>query len=141
MQTFLPYGDPAKCAKVLDTKRLGKQRVETVQIVNSLVGIKAGWANHPAVKMWRGYEPYLVKKYLHAMLKEWNQRGYNSPKCIQHLVKFLKMSEIDKVPVEPPWFSEELFISHQSNLIRKLPDHYKKFFPNVPDNIEYVWPV
>ena len=33
MQTFLPYADFAQSAKALDPKRLGKQRVETIQIV------------------------------------------------------------------------------------------------------------
>lgn len=41
MQTFLPYADFPGSAKVLDRKRFG---------------YSAGWQNHPAVKMWRGYE-------------------------------------------------------------------------------------
>lgn len=36
MQTFLPYKDFAECARVLDDKRLGKQRVECLQILNAL---------------------------------------------------------------------------------------------------------
>lgn len=53
MQTFLPYTDPEKCARVLDNKRLGKQRVEAIQILNVLLGVTQtkGWRNHPAVKM------------------------------------------------------------------------------------------
>ena len=34
MQTFLPYADFAQSAKVLDMKRLGKQRVEVLQLLN-----------------------------------------------------------------------------------------------------------
>jgi hypothetical protein len=36
MQTFLPYADFAECARVLDDKRLGKQRVECLQILKAL---------------------------------------------------------------------------------------------------------
>ena len=37
MQTFLPYPDFERSAKVLDNKRLGKQRVEVLQILNVLL--------------------------------------------------------------------------------------------------------
>ena len=36
MQTFLPYRDFYQSAKVLDQKRLGKQRVEVLQLLNSI---------------------------------------------------------------------------------------------------------
>jgi hypothetical protein len=39
MQTFLPYNDFVKSARVLDYKRLGKQRVEGMQIINAITGI------------------------------------------------------------------------------------------------------
>jgi hypothetical protein len=37
MQTFLPYEDFTLSAQVLDYRRLGKQRVEALQIYNVLV--------------------------------------------------------------------------------------------------------
>ena len=36
MQTFLPYADFARCAAVLDPRRLGKQRVEVLQIMRAI---------------------------------------------------------------------------------------------------------
>ena len=36
MQTFLPYPDFAKSAMCLDNKRLGKQRIECLQILKAL---------------------------------------------------------------------------------------------------------
>ena len=36
MQTFLPYDSFEESASVLDWKRLGKQRVEAMQIVNAI---------------------------------------------------------------------------------------------------------
>ena len=54
MQTFLPVADFAESARLLDSPRLGKQRVETLQILRALELPDYGWANHPAVLMWRG---------------------------------------------------------------------------------------
>lgn len=54
MQTFLPYPSFRESAKCLDNKRLGKQRVECIQIIKAINNPKYGWQNHPAVKMWRG---------------------------------------------------------------------------------------
>lgn len=36
VQTFLPYEDFDKTASVLDRSRLGKQRVETLQLLKAL---------------------------------------------------------------------------------------------------------
>ena len=36
MQTFLPYRGFTESARVLDTRRLGKQRVETIQVLRAL---------------------------------------------------------------------------------------------------------
>jgi hypothetical protein len=42
----------------------------------------------------------------------------------------------------PPWLGDPaLHRSHQSNLVRKDPAFYKEHFPDVPDDLPYVWPV
>jgi hypothetical protein len=42
----------------------------------------------------------------------------------------------------PPWlFDSALQRSHQSALVRKDPEHYQRFFPDVPPDLDYVWPV
>jgi len=53
MQTFLPYADFKRSAQVLDYRRLGKQRVETWQLIRAINGETRGWRNHPAAVMWR----------------------------------------------------------------------------------------
>ena len=30
--------------------------------------------------------------------------------------------------------------SHQAALVRKLPEHYRRLFPDVPDDLPYIWP-
>ena len=76
MQTFLPYPEFEKSAAVLDRLRLGKQRVEAYQILRSITLVK-GWAYHPIVKMWTGFESSL-KLYSNAMVTEWIRRGYRN---------------------------------------------------------------
>ena len=76
VQTFVPYADFAQTARVLDTKRLGKQRVEVIQIVRALTVLGYAWASHPAVLMWKGYEEALGSYGL-AMCDEWRRRGFD----------------------------------------------------------------
>lgn len=134
MQTFLPFPDFIDSAYVLDYKRLGKQRVETWQIIRALRGETKGWVNHPAVKMWRGYESALAL-YGVVVCAIWKDRGYNDTM----LPRFARL--LDGNVTMPDWIGDERFHrSHQSNLIRKDHDHYAPFFPGVPDDLEYVWP-
>ena len=46
MQTFLPYPDFAESAAVLDSKRLGKQRVEALQVLRAVTRLTYGWKRH-----------------------------------------------------------------------------------------------
>ena len=75
MQTFLPYPGFAASAKVLDRQRLGKQRVEAMQIDNALEDEGNGWHRHPAVQMWKGYR-LALRAYANAIISEWVARGY-----------------------------------------------------------------
>ena len=81
MQTFLPVADFKESAKILDYRRLGKQRVEARQILNALQGKSKGWVNHPATKMWKGYEPAL-EQYLREMILGWKSLGYKNTMTI-----------------------------------------------------------
>ena len=75
MQTFLPYPDFAASARVLDNVRLGKQRVEAMQILRALTRTPYGWKHHPAVKMWCRFEEALGA-YGYAVCAEWTARGF-----------------------------------------------------------------
>ena len=52
MQTFLISPYPYETAKILDNRRLGKQRIEALQILNILLGEtkSTAWKNHPATR-------------------------------------------------------------------------------------------
>lgn len=136
MQTFLPNLGFGKSAQLLDNRRLGKQRVETLQILNVLVRGHGGWVNHPAVRMWRGYEPALVR-YGTAMIEEWTARGFKNTMNLK--LAFPQYAEHDVVYI--PWLTEDLCASHRANLLRKDPQFYSKFGWNEDPNTPYIWPI
>ena len=137
MQTFLPYPDFVKSAESLDIKRLGKQRVEVLQLLNSFHKPNyKGWKNHPAREMWRGHEQALVVYGL-AICSEWINRG-DKDTCYDKINAF---NTNKPSPIMPSWIGrDDVHLSHRSNLIRKHPAHYKPIWPDVPDNLEYIWP-
>ena len=141
MQTFLPYPSYSESAAVLDNKRLGKQRVEVLQILNVLHEIKTGWQSHPAVRMWRGHEPQLCEYGL-VICEEWKRRGFQDT-CAEKIQWHLECATSGDYSLAPPsWLGDvEFHRAHQSNLLRKDPEHYGKHFPGVPDDLEYIWPV
>jgi len=62
VQTFLPYPDFKESARSLDYRRLGKQRVEVLQLLNSFYKPDyKGWKNHPCREMWRATPQALVE--------------------------------------------------------------------------------
>lgn len=135
MQTFLPYADFEETARVLDYRRLGKQRVETWQIIRAMDGVTKGWVNHPATKMWTGYRDALAY-YGYVMCVEWKRRGYKDT-MTERFVDLLR----DVKTASVPWWMgrEELHLSHQSMLVQKFPEFYKPLFPDVDEGLEYVW--
>lgn len=137
MQTFLPYTDFRESAKTLDVKRLGKQRVEVLQLLNSFHRPNyKGWKNHPCRNMWRGYENALVE-YGQVICEVWKERGYKDT-CYEKIGAHYDKSQ----PTTIPWWlgMNDLHTSHQSMLIQKYPEYYKDKFPNAPDNLPYIWP-
>jgi hypothetical protein len=139
MQTFLPYPDFAQSAQCLDYRRLGKQRVEVLQLLNALL-TGGGWRNHPAAKMWRGYEPSLAI-YGIEMCHEWVRRGYRDT-CLKKLRDTYFSFPFGYSPSAPPWLGRDDFhSSHRSNLLRKDPAWYGQWGWTDPDNLSYVWPV
>ncbi|MGN6781188.1 MAG: MSMEG_6728 family protein [Marmoricola sp.] len=149
MQTFLPYADFERSARSLDRKRLGKQRVETIQVVRGLVVPGYGWRHHPAVLMWKGYEEALGRYGL-TTCEVWTELGFGDT-CAATIATDLAAAGVTRIRSQaeladagalPPWLGDEAFHrSHRSSLVRKDPDHYRALFPDVPDDLEYVWPV
>jgi len=136
MQTFMPDSNYETVAKILDNKRLGKQRVEAFQILLALTGKSQGWIHHPATRMWRGHEQQLAIYGL-AMCREWISRGF-----VDSLTETFK-GFVNMLPTTlmPWWVTNKPFqISHQSNLLSKDWEHYSFYF-RVPNDLPYLWPL
>jgi hypothetical protein len=148
MQTFLPYPDFDASAQALDTRRLGKQRVEVIQIVRALTVPSYSWKSHPAVLMWEGHEEALGAYGL-AMTREWHERGF-ADTCAATITADLAAAGVAPIRGQadlaargalPPWLGDgALHRSHQSALVRKDPVYHDRF-PDVPADLPYVWPV
>nr|WP_218910821.1 MSMEG_6728 family protein [Nocardioides thalensis] len=145
----MPYPDFEASARALDQKRLGKQRVETIQVVRALTRPGYGWANHPAVLMWKGFEEALGR-YGFTCCAVWTELGHGDS-CALTIATDLRAAGVDTVRSQaelaaagalPPWLGDdELHRSHQSSLLRKDPEHYGPLFVDVADDLPYVWPV
>jgi len=153
MQTFLPYKDFTKTAKVLDNKRLNKQILECYQILNVLSNTdpRAGWRNHPAVKMWRGHEKALWG-YAMTMLIEASGRGIKTDTNEKNLRTSWANNADNWGSGEPAWLSNDIVMrkittTHKANLYKKDPVYYFQFNTaltnknNTPccDRCQYYW--
>lgn len=137
MQIFLPYPNFRQSLKALDNKRLGKQRVETYQIISAITRRPKldgtpykGWLNHPCTVMWRNNVPAL-KMYLNCAIEEWVSRGFKNT---------MDFEDIDGEVEMPEWFGNEKFhSSHRANLINKEPEFYLQYRWSEDPSNPYVW--
>lgn len=160
MQTFLPCPGFRASALVLDRRRLGKQRVEALQVLRGLVRPGYGWRRHPAVRMWAGYEEALVRYGLE-ICRAWCDLGHQDTCAATLVADFTDFAAsrpaaptaTPSAPTPrdqaglaaagelPPWLGDDAFHrSHRSALVRKDPAVYAPLFPDVPDDLPYVWP-
>ena len=142
VNTFVTSSSVEECAKNLDWRRLGKQRVEAYQIWRTLTGKgrllpdgtegppTKGWKNHPATLAWQGHTCALAM-YTNVMIREWIARGYkNTMQFLPHC----------KNPRFPWWWGwDPLIMSHRASLNRKMPEHYSWEVGEYA-NHGYIWP-
>lgn len=139
---FHPHLTAEDSLACLDDRRLGKQRLEALQIIrllDSSVTVTRGFSRHPAVLSYRGYVPYL-KLYYNACLEEWCRRG--------------KKNTMAPLPVEceapngvvVPWFIPCVprLMADRAALLRKDPVWYGRQFAslNIPEyyhSLGYCW--
>jgi hypothetical protein len=147
VQTFLPYPDFVESARVLDQARLGKQRVEALQVLRAVTLPGYGWQSHPAIAMWRGHRTALTA-YALAITDEWIAQGHSDtvrPQVLEFapaLGDSAHASASALVAADlPSWLGDDaVHRSHRSKLVQKEPEWYRGRFPGVPDDLDYVWP-
>lgn len=123
MQTFIPYPDVIESLRVLDKRRLGKQRVEAKQLIDTILDRpmpngkqRHGWRNHPAAVMWRNYLPALIY-YYNSSLVVFEERGGKNDKLQpeDHIV----IDELRQADLPWWWGNEQVHSSHRSRLLFK----------------------
>ena len=158
MQTFLPYPNYLKSAQCLDDKRLWKQCVECLQIIQVLTETTSkwtnpnAWKNHPAVKMWRGFEPDL-QLYGILCCGVWKEERNGNCGSVLDKIESYKFERKPPYCGIPSWLGHEchdilhiqnkLHYSHQCNLYRKDPEYYGQYFEVkiLKKEQPYYWPV
>jgi len=169
VNTFITSSSLSECAQNLDNKRLWKQVLEAMEIIET-----NGWKNHPARLMWVDHLDAL-KIYCNYMIREWLKRGFKSSikeyDINENLAYFYQLTYKiendeeytivnDLIPLSPPpsplfskrgeegekilfpkWFCWKfLHLSHQSSLLRKNEDFYGSKFPKTSFyDYGYLW--
>lgn len=152
VQTFLPSPDFAASAAALDRKRLGKQRVEALQILRALLRPGYGWQHHPAVAMWRGH-PEAVAAYGLAVCARWRAGGGADTVEASILADLAAagldaprtQAELAAAGLLPEWLGDDrVHRSHRAALVAKDPEHYGPLFPDeaadAAAGYAYHWP-
>lgn len=114
MNTFVPSWEGYReCARKLDGRRLVKQVAECAQLLRQLdVFPHGGWSNHPAVRMWVGFDDSLFT-YMDAMHDECLYRSYNPHAEYDRVCS--EMGWLELTDVKPPWWGCR--IVHQSHAV------------------------
>ena len=132
MQTFVPSPIMTETVECLDYRRLGKQRVEALQIIKALTVPDSGWKNHPATKMWADHVPALKWYYNHCV-REWVSRGYNNT------MKLYPSEELEGTL--PDWWGDDkVHSSHRAALLHKDHAFYSQYNWAETPALNYHWP-
>jgi len=120
VQIFRPYRDWARSAKVLDDRRLGKQRVETKQVLLAILR-KLG-----VLMYFNGGRPYVgdLVGYFYAIVEEWKARGHKNNISLADVVPLL--AKVKGAPGTPITHVHE--VEYRRVLILKEPCHYLRVF-------------
>lgn len=88
--------------------------------------------------MWRP-TPDGLCLYGLAISNECESRGWYSDLAVR--IHQYRKEQNNSLVVLPKWLGMERFhASHRSNLLRKMPEWYKYFGWEEPDNLPYFWP-
>lgn len=134
MQVFLPSPVYSESLLFLDKKRLGKQRVEAKQLIDTILGrpmangqVRKGWHNHPAAVMYRRHIDSLINYYNLSLSAFSAAGGKNNKLAVENYVH-------DRQHISYPWWLgiEEIHASHRGRLKFKgkldvLADRIKRF--------------
>jgi hypothetical protein len=135
MNTFVPYITFEKSAAALDNSRLNKQVAECGQILRQLDQYpRGGWAHHPAIRMWVGYDEALWL-YTCACEAERLKRSMNPHAEMEKFPEYDELTFESEVEL-PPWWGGPIHQSHQLVLAAKHAGVPRENYKHL-----YYWPV
>jgi hypothetical protein len=128
--TFIVSSRFDENAKCLDTKRLGKNITESMQVYKYITGQGKMQGNPHPYRMWEGYEKCLLS-YICALHDEWiarfddgrrgGKRTHKNGLEAEEIVSKTSFSDYK----EPDWITDERVLSsHRSALLYKDSDWY-----------------
>ena len=176
MQTFLPVGPPYSVLQhlsifcilelcfraslaVLDNRRIGKQRVEALQLIKAIElrakakqydpndiaayfkdkGLRRpGWISHVCTLMWEDHLEAL-KLYMNCAIKEWCTRKNKDGRPTKNTMKLVHV-DTSKITRLPPFIGDDEFHAvHRSNLIYKDAEYYGQALWTEEPCTGYIW--
>jgi len=128
MQIFLPFADFIKSLNALDSKRLGKQRLEAFELWMVITGrvTKSGWLRHPLVRMWKGFE-VAIREYICKSVEIFGSRKtkdgkrfFDNTKMLEYIDKYdLKVKSNEVIALPDFVGKDEFHDSHKAMLYHK----------------------
>lgn len=125
MQTFVPIADVTASIDALDKRRCWKQCVEALAL------LRGACPNHPASRMWRGFEAALALYYSTCL----------DVCVVKHRIRTkLSRVEVSEAVVMPPWWGGPIHANHRARLLAKDFAFYSQYGWQEQPEIFNLWP-
>lgn len=152
LNTWLPYDNYAESADILTDRHIFMQLQDCTKLLYWLTEMplnrrtpSKAQLEHPCVIQWRGYVPSLYDYTLEIMMVAYERSSLtNKQEQISEMAENINILDglVSNMKEETPsWLgNEDYHLSHKSNLIRLSRSAYESIWPDVPDNLELIWP-
>lgn len=127
MNVFITNISPLETAKNLDKRRLFKQIIESIQILDALEGRSEAWRNHPATLQYAEHIDWL-KAYSECLLTY--REGFTT-----------RANKADKTAqlLTPAFHNEDFFNQMKRRLFTKDPEHYAQWSDLGTSDENWYW--
>lgn len=142
MITYVPLPTSYRaCVSILDHRKLGKQRVDALQIFTACTHPTNAWHSHPAVKMWRGAELGLLAFGI-AACDEWIARGHVDTLRDNFITNGIRISDNSSLSTDyyPSWWGDDRVHSSHRALLLSLDSAYGRFNWTERPSRNIYWP-
>lgn len=150
LTTYVPMADAVEVAEILNNVDIGHVASTVHSLLKEMHAETPCYLrDHPYYKMWVGHAPALAAYGL-AMCDEIRKRDRFETRDAREVFEAVEegirqhleyATAADYTLTYPQWWGDvELHLAHQSELVRRYPGHYMKYFPDIPMTIAPFWP-